>query len=153
VGHALDRFVEAQDQGATLGHALEEMRRGRKTTHWMWFVFPQVAGLGQSPASRHFAISSLEEARAYLGHPVLGPRLAECAAVLVAKFDEAGQAPSALGIFGAVDARKLRSSMTLFMRAAPEQAVFRQMLDLYFDGRPDPLTDEILAGLAGPAGV
>lgn len=149
----LDRFVEAQDQGETFRHALEEVRRGRKTTHWMWFVFPQVAGLGESPTSRRFAVSSLDEARAYLGHPVLGARLRECAAALVPA-GKAERVPSAADIFGAMDARKLRSCMTLFMRAAPEETLFRQVLDVYFEGHPDPLTDEILARQAeGQAGA
>ena len=111
----LNRFVDAQDRGGvfTLGRA--ELRDGRKTTHWMWFVFPQIAGLGRSATSRAFAISSLAEARAYLDHPVLGPRLLECAGIL-----DGGPHDDAAQMFGTVDAQKLRSSMTLFMRAAPD---------------------------------
>jgi uncharacterized protein (DUF1810 family) len=135
----LERFVAAQDAGGTYARALEELRRGRKESHWMWFVFPQVAGLGQSLTSKRFAISSLEEASAYLRHPVLGPRLAQCAAVL-----SEIQARSAEQIFGPADAQKLRSSMTLFMRAAPGGTAFSKVLDHYFDGRPDPVTDELL---------
>ena len=133
----LQRFVDAQDQGGIYDRALDELRRGQKTSHWMWFVFPQIAGLGQSSMSRRFAISSLTEARAYLAHPVLGPRLAECAALLL-------EAPSctAQQIFGRVDAQKLHSSMSLFMQVAPHVPVFRQVLDRYFGGAPDEATLE-----------
>ncbi len=137
--YGLARFVDAQDNGATYQHAVEELRRGQKTSHWIWFIFPQIAGLGRSPTSRHYAISSLEEARKYLGHPVLGPRLLECSAIV-----SSTQHRTALQIFGAIDAQKLRSSMTLFMRAAPEQVVFQQVLDRYFEGRPDAATDELI---------
>ena len=133
----LERFVAAQDAGGTYDHAVAELRRGRKTSHWMWFVFPQIAGLGLSPVSRRFAISSLEEARAYLAHPVLGPRLAECAS-LVAETP----ARTAEQIFGDIDAMKLRSSMTLFLRADPGEPVFARVLDQYFDGSPEPATDD-----------
>src|SRR6201994_4593576 len=105
----LERFVAAQDSGSVFDTALAELRRGRKTSHWIWFVFPQIAGLGQSPTSRRYAISSLAEAQAYLAHPVLGPRLIECATVVR---DLPGR--SADEIFGGIDAIKLRSSMTLF---------------------------------------
>ena len=115
----LDRFVTAQAAGGTYEQALAELRRGRKTSHWMWFVFPQIAGLGHSPTSRHFAIASLDEARAYLDHPVLGPRLRECAGVVAATTGR-----SAVKIFGGIDAQKLRSSMTLFARADPDEPVF-----------------------------
>ena len=107
----------------------------------MWFVFPQVAGLGRSEMSRRFAISSLDEAREYLSDPVLGGRLRECAGIVAAS-----EAPSAVSVFGPVDAQKLRSSMTLFMRADPSEEVFRQVLDRYFEGRADPATDGLLAG-------
>jgi uncharacterized protein (DUF1810 family) len=103
----------------------------------MWFVFPQIAGLGQSDMSRRFAVSSLEEAKAYLEHPVLGPRLRECAGLVVET-----QAHSAQEIFGGIDAQKLRSCMTLFWRAAPDEPLFKQVLDGYFDGQPDLATDE-----------
>jgi uncharacterized protein (DUF1810 family) len=128
----LERFVLAQDTNATYHHAVAELRRGRKTSHWMWFVFPQIAGLGQSPTSKKFAISSLSQARNYLRHPVLGPRLIECASILARRDDR-----SARQSLGDIDARKLHSSMTLFARAAPEEAVFAQVLDRYFDGMPD----------------
>ncbi len=133
----LERFVAAQDAGGTYGRAVAELRAGRKASHWMWFVFPQIAGLGYSPASRTYAISSLDEARAYLAHPVLGPRLAECAAILTG-----GPGRTAEQVFGEVDAMKLCSSMTLFMRAAPGEPVFRQVLERYFGGVPDPATEQ-----------
>jgi uncharacterized protein (DUF1810 family) len=136
----LERFVDAQASGRTYQRAVEELRRGRKDSHWMWFVFPQVAGLGQSAMSQHYAISSLGEARAYLAHPVLGPRLAECAGIVAAH-----EGHNAAAIFGHIDAQKLRSSVTLFMRAAPEELVFRQVLDRYFDGSPDDATDKLIS--------
>ena len=120
--YRLRRFVDAQDSGGTYERALTELRRGRKTSHWMWFVFPQIAGLGLSAMSRHYAISSLDEARAYLAHPVLGPRLVECAGVL------AGTASTAGRILGGIDAQKLHSSMTLF----------------HFAGVPDDATEQRL---------
>jgi len=132
----LRRFVAAQDAGSTYERATAELRGGRKTSHWMWFIFPQIAGLGYSPASQAYAITSLAEARAYLAHPVLGARLIECAAILA-------RVPgrSAEQIFGEVDAMKLCSSITLFMHAAPGEPVFRQVLDQYFDGVPDAATE------------
>jgi uncharacterized protein (DUF1810 family) len=133
----LERFVTAQDAGGTYGRAVEELRRGHKTSHWMWFVFPQIAGLGQSEVSRTFALSSLDEARAYLRHPVLGRRMRECAAIVAAS-----QARTAEEIFGGIDTQKLRSSMTLFLRAEPSEPHFQQVLDRYFDGLPDPATDQ-----------
>jgi uncharacterized protein (DUF1810 family) len=136
----LARFVAAQNSGGTYEQAVAELRRGRKTSHWMWFVFPQIAGLGTSSTARRFAISSLEEAKAYLRHPVLGPRLVECAAVVAATRDR-----TAMDIFGGVDAQKLRSSMTLFSRAAPDQAIFTLVLERHYDGLPDAATDRLLA--------
>jgi uncharacterized protein (DUF1810 family) len=133
----LERFVKAQEAGGTYDRAAAELRAGRKASHWMWFVFPQIAGLGYSPAARTYAISSLEEARAYLAHPVLGPRLIECAAILLR-----GPGRTAEQIFGEVDALKLCSSMTLFMRAGPGEPVFRQVLDRYFGGVPDSATEQ-----------
>jgi uncharacterized protein (DUF1810 family) len=133
----LGRFVAAQDAGDTYDRAAAELRAGRKASHWMWFVFPQIAGLGYSPVSRTYAISSLEEARAYLAHPVLGPRLIDCAAILTRL-----PGRTAEQIFGEVDAMKLCSSMTLFMRAAPGEPVFGQVLDQYFGGLPDPATEQ-----------
>jgi uncharacterized protein (DUF1810 family) len=129
----LQRFLDAQDGGDTYQRALAELRGGRKASHWMWFVFPQRAGLGHSAMSREYAIGSPEEVRAYAEHPVLGPRLVECAEALLAHEDK-----SAAEIMGEVDAVKLRSSMTLFARVAPEQPVFRQVLERYFDGAADP---------------
>ena len=139
----LDRFVAAQNSGGTYDQALGELQVGRKSGHWMWFVFPQISGLGQSATSRKYAISSLAEARAYLDHEVLGPRLMECALVLANHADQ-----SAEDIFGGIDAKKLRSSMTLFLRAAPGETVFKTVLAQFFDGEPDPATDEILAAQA-----
>ena len=133
----LQRFVAAQDAGRSYDQATAELRRGRKTSHWMWFVFPQITGLGQSPVSRLYAISGLAEAKAYLAHPVLGPRLVECAAILGGLSGRAAEQ-----IFGGIDALKLRSSMTLFLRAAPDEPVFRQVLDQYFGGKPDPATEQ-----------
>lgn len=133
----LQRFVAAQDAGGTYDRATAELRAGRKTSHWMWFVFPQVAGLGYSPASRTYAISSLDEARAYVAHPVLGARLIECATILAGL-----PGRTAEQIFGEVDALKLRSCITLFIRAAPGEPVFRQVLDQYFGGEPDSATEQ-----------
>ncbi|WP_375400522.1 DUF1810 domain-containing protein [uncultured Amnibacterium sp.] len=135
----LERFVRAQDDGDTIGTALRELRRGRKTSHWMWFVFPQLAGLGMSAMSQRFAIVSLAEARAYLAHPVLGPRLRECMTVVAES-----SAASAAALFGGIDATKARSSATLFLRAAPDEPVFQQVLDRYFDGAADSATDRLL---------
>jgi uncharacterized protein (DUF1810 family) len=135
----LERFVSAQNAGGTYARAVEELRRGQKTSHWMWFVFPQIAGLGHSQMSRTFAISSLDEARAYLRHPVLGPRLIECAGIVASS-----PAATAEQIFGGIDTQKLHSSMTLFMRAAPEEPSFRQVLERYFAGVPDSATDQRL---------
>jgi len=142
--YRLERFVAAQDAGGTYDRAVAELRAGRKVSHWMWFVFPQIAGLGRSATAREFAISSLGEARAYLRHPVLGPRLRESARVLT---EVAGR--SAAQIFGSLDAQKLRSSMTLFLRADPDGpagALFAQVLSQYFDGQPDPATDRLPGG-------
>jgi uncharacterized protein (DUF1810 family) len=133
----LQRFVAAQDAGGIYDRAVAELCAGRKTGHWMWFVFPQIAGLGFSPTSRTYAITSLEEARAYLAHPILGPRLTESAAILAGL-----PGRSAEQIFGDLDAQKLRSSITLFMHAAPGEPVFRQVLDQYFGGIPDPATEQ-----------
>jgi len=133
----LDRFVEAQ--GRSYEAALAELRRGRKASHWMWFVFPQIEGLGFSAISQHFAITGLDEARAYLAHPVLGPRLIECTETI-----NAIHGRSALEVFGAPDDLKLRSSLTLFVHAAPDTPAFAQALNKYFAGEPDPLTLEKL---------
>jgi uncharacterized protein (DUF1810 family) len=133
----LSRFVEAQ--APVYAEALAELKRGRKESHWMWFVFPQLAGLGRSPMAQHYAIGSLAEARAYLGHPLLGPRLIECTEAIVAHRDLTAEA-----IFGPVDAMKLRSSLTLFQVAgAPEP--FEEALHLFFGGARDAATLELLA--------
>ena len=138
-GFRLDRFVRAQDDGATYDRALAELRAGRKRTHWMWFVFPQIAGLGRSGTAQQYAIASLAEAQAYLAHPVLGPRLLACAQAVAATEDRTAEQ-----IFGSVDAVKLRSSMTLFARAAPDEPVFRDVLARYFAGAEDDATLERL---------
>jgi uncharacterized protein (DUF1810 family) len=129
---SLRRFVEAQDSGGVYGSALAELRRGRKRGHWMWFVFPQVRGLGSSPTAQHYAIADLDEAVRYLADPVLGPRLRECARALV----DLG-ATDAVDVLGGIDALKLHSSMTLFALADPDEPVFRAVLDQYFDGALD----------------
>ena len=133
----LERFVAAQE--GVYETALAELRAGRKRSHWMWFVFPQIAGLGRSPMAQRYAIGSLDEARAYLGHPVLGPRLRECAAALTAL-----PGSDAFDVMGGIDAMKLRSSMTLFARADPDEPVFAEVLDRYYDGEPDPETERRL---------
>jgi uncharacterized protein (DUF1810 family) len=137
--YGLARFVAAQDQGGTYEAAVDELRAGSKRSHWMWFVFPQIAGLGQTPVSRRYAISSLAEARAYLAHPVLGRRLIECTRIVK---DRRGR--SAQDVFGGIDALKLRSSMTLFARADPANPIFGEVLDAYFDGAADELTERLL---------
>ncbi|NPD04343.1 DUF1810 domain-containing protein [Nocardioides sp. zg-1308] len=135
----LDRFVRAQDDRGTYDRALAELRAGRKTSHWMWFVFPQVAGLGRSGTAQAYAISGLAEAQAYLAHDVLGARLRECCHALLDLEDT-----SAERVLGSVDAMKLRSSMTLFARAAPEEPLFTDVLDRFHDGEPDERTIELL---------
>lgn len=134
MAHDLDRFLAAQQD--VYEDVRAELRRGRKTTHWIWFIFPQVAGLGWSSTSQRFAIGSLDEARAYLDHPVIGARLRECAVLLLAT-----EGRMAVEILGPTDAMKVRSSMTLFHRAAPDDALFRQVLDRYYDGVADEATD------------
>ena len=136
--NGLGRFVDAQEP--VYHDVVEELRRGRKTGHWIWFIFPQVTGLGQSWMSERYAIASLAEARAYLAHPVLGGRLRECAGLVLA-----ATGATAEEILGGIDAMKLRSCMTLFHRAAPEEPIFAQVLDRFFDGQPDDLTDERLS--------
>jgi uncharacterized protein (DUF1810 family) len=134
----LERFVAAQ--GGIYADVVGELREARKTRHWMWFVFPQVLGLGQTATSRRYAIRSLREARAYLDHPVLGRRLRECTDLVLA----APAAATAESIFGGIDALKLRSSMTVFLRAAPDEPRWQLVLDRYYGGAPDPRTDELL---------
>ena len=133
----LDRFLDAQrgDYAA----ALAEVRLGRKTSHWMWYIFPQIAGLGQSSTARYYSIRDLEEAREYYAHPVLGQRLREISGALL---DLRGSDPVA--VFGGIDSMKLKSSMTLFAVAAPDDPLFRQVLDKYYGGEQDALTLRIL---------
>ena len=133
----LQRFLEAQD--GIYEQALGEIRRGRKTSHWMWFVFPQIDGLGSSSTARLYAIKSIQEANAYLNHPVLGPRLVGCAEALLQC-----RGKSAAEIFGYPDDLKLRSSMSLFASVSSPDAVFARVLDQYFGGEPDPRTLELL---------
>jgi uncharacterized protein (DUF1810 family) len=135
----LRRFITAQDEGGTYERAAAELRGGRKTSHWMWFVFPQIAGLGQSPTSKRFALTSLGEAEDYVRHPILGPRLLECTRIVAETEDR-----SADEIFGGIDGQKLRSSMTLFMRAAPDEPLFSAVLHRYFGGAADAATDALL---------
>jgi uncharacterized protein (DUF1810 family) len=135
--HDLQRFVEAQDRVYAMVCA--ELRAGEKTGHWMWFIFPQLQGLGHSQLARHFAIASLAEARAYLQHPVLGTRLRECGLLLQVPARPIGR------ILAYPDDLKLRSCMTLFAQATPDNQVFLEVLARYFDGAPDPRTLELLA--------
>jgi uncharacterized protein (DUF1810 family) len=129
----LQRFLDAQ--ASVYEQARRELKMGRKQSHWMWFIFPQIAGLGQSPMSIRFAIASLDEAKAYLAHSVLGARLRECARLTL---DVEGK--SAREIFGSIDEIKFRSSMTLFARGAQDDEAFQRCLDKYFSGDPDPAT-------------
>ena len=131
----LQRFVDAQS--SVIDRVRSELRAGRKQSHWMWFIFPQMAGLGMSAMSRRFAIASIEEARAYLAHPVLGARLRECVGLL-----DAVEGRSIHRIMGSPDDVKLRSSLTLFHQAADDPAIFRKALDKYYGGAFDPLTLE-----------
>ncbi len=135
----LKRFVQAQD--GSYGTALAEIRGGRKRSHWMWTVFPQVAGLGLSETSQHYAIRSVAEAQAYLAHPALGSRLMDCVEVLLKV-----EGRTARDIFGSPDDLKLRSCATLFAQVSPPESVFEQVLDHYFDGKRDPRTVESLQG-------
>ena len=129
----LQRFVTAQ--AGVYAEALAELRRGRKQSHWMWFVFPQIDGLGRSDTARYYAIASVGEARAYLDHPLLGPRLVECTEAVLAHRDSRAEA-----IFGPVDAVKFRSSMTLFEAAAAAQAPYGDALAAFYRGERDPET-------------
>ena len=133
----LERFTEAQED--VYNDVLAELTRGRKESHWIWFIFPQIAGLGHSGMSRSFGIGSLDEARAYLAHPVLGPRLRLCAQLLLAITGRTAEE-----ILGLTDAKKVRSCMTLFHRAAPDELVFTDVLDRYYGGVADEATDERL---------
>ena len=136
----LQRFVEAQDDAAIYARALGELRDGRKQSHWIWFVFPQIAGLGSSPISQAYAIHSLDEARAFLAHPTLGPRLHESCEALLAN----DPSLTADQILGGIDAIKLRSSMTLFARADPSEQIFGEVLTRFYAAEPDPETERLL---------
>ncbi|TCS37521.1 uncharacterized protein (DUF1810 family) [Paucimonas lemoignei] len=129
----LQRFLDAQE--STYDHALAELRAGRKRSHWMWFIFPQIEGLGRSDVARRYAITSLDEARAYLAHPILGARLRECSRAVA---ELAGKSVAA--IFGYPDDMKFHSSMTLFAQATDDNEVFEDCLRKYFQGQPDALT-------------
>lgn len=137
--HDLTRFVEAQEAGDTYKRALGELRAGRKRGHWIWFVLPQLAGLGRSPTSRHYAIQDLAQARQYVAHPVLGPRLIECATAIAAL-----STSDAVAVMGSVDAQKLHSCMTLFAAAAPDEPVFTAVLAKFFGNRSDDGTTALL---------
>jgi uncharacterized protein (DUF1810 family) len=134
----LERFRTAQED--VIDGAIAELRRGRKTGHWMWFVFPQLRGLGRSETSRHYAIADLDEARAYVADAVLGGRLRAAASAILA----APPGRSAEAVLGSIDAVKLRSSMTLFARAAPAEAVFQDVLARFYGGERDAVTEELL---------
>jgi uncharacterized protein (DUF1810 family) len=133
----LERFVQAQARNYE--QALAEIRRGRKQSHWMWYVFPQLAGLGTSSTAQRYALANLDEAAAYLHHPLLGPRLLECASALLRV-----EGRSANEIFGWPDELKLRSSLTLFALVSPAQSVFDRVLDAYFNGEHDAKTLQLL---------
>jgi uncharacterized protein (DUF1810 family) len=135
--YQLERFVAVQE--GVYQQVVKELSTGRKRSHWMWFIFPQLAGLGSSAMAQHYAISGLAEARAYLAHSVLGARLRECSALVLAV-----QGATVHGIFGSPDNMKFHSSMTLFAQAAPDDALFRACLDKYFGGVPDQATLDLL---------
>ncbi|MDT5064262.1 MAG: hypothetical protein QOK02_417 [Mycobacterium sp.] len=132
----LARFVEAQEP--MYGTVVEELRAGRKRSHWMWFVFPQLRELGRSPTAMHYGIGSRDGAIAYLDHPILGPRLRECARLVASADDRIER------VMGHVDALKLRSSMTLFANATDDDRDFLDVLQRHYDNKPDPLTVELL---------
>jgi uncharacterized protein (DUF1810 family) len=133
----LDRFIRAQ--APVMAQVRSELKAGRKATHWMWFVFPQISGLGHSPSARLYAIASLDEAKAYLAHQVLGHRLVECTSLV-----NAVEGRTAHEIFGSPDDMKFHSSMTLFSLAGPDEPAFGAALEKYFEGRSDPRTLELL---------
>lgn len=136
----LQRFVEAQD--SIYAEVVRELERGYKQSHWMWFIFPQIQGLGKSGTARKFSIGSLDEAREYLKHPVLGARLRECTRLVLAVEGRTSEQ-----IFGAIDTLKFRSSMTLFLYATEENRIFQEALEKYFEGQGDRLTIDILQKL------
>lgn len=135
----LHRFLSAQEP--VIEQVRQELRAGRKRSHWMWFIFPQLAGLGHSPMARHYALAGLAEARAFLAHPLLGPRLIECIGLV-----NHVKGRSIHDIFGSPDDRKFHSSITLFATTAPDATAFRTALDRHFAGAPDLLTTQMLAG-------
>ena len=136
--HNLARFAAAQD--GVYASVLSELKQGRKRSHWMWFVFPQMLGLGRSDTARHYGIRSLDEARAYAAHPVLGPRLLTCTQLV-----NAIQGRNAAEIFGTPDDVKLHSSMTLFSQALPDETAFRDTITKYFEDQPDTATLRLLS--------
>jgi uncharacterized protein (DUF1810 family) len=140
--HDLNRFVQAQE--SDYEQALSELRRGRKRSHWIWYIFPQFDGLGFSSMSKRYAIKSIAEAKAYLSHPVLGPRLIECADAVLGV-----EGRSALEILGSPDDMKLRSCATLFACASPAGSVFDRLLDKYYQGERDNKTLHLLGGASG----
>ena len=135
----LQRFVEAQNP--VYDRVLQELQAGRKRSHWMWYVFPQLDGLGRSAMAERYALAGIDEARAYLAHPLLGPRLQACLSALLQHRDK-----SARAVLGSPDDLKLRSCLTLFARAAPDNPLFQRALVQFYDGKPDPLTLNALAG-------
>ena len=139
----LERFTQAQ--AATFERALAELKHGRKTTHWMWFIFPQLKGLGMSQMAQTYGLAGLDEARAYLAHTTLGPRLMACTRAMLAHAGEPAEA-----ILGGVDALKFRSCMTLFARAAPDEPAFTEALRVFCDARPDPRTLQLLDAASAP---
>jgi uncharacterized protein (DUF1810 family) len=140
VQKSLDRFLEAQDP--EYARVIDELRSGRKVRHWMWYVFPQLNGLGHSELARFYSISSVDEAKAYASHPVLGARLRECTDLTLRISGR-----SLVEIFGVVDSLKFRSSMTLFSLAATENQLFQAALDKYCAGQPDQLTIDLIEGI------
>lgn len=141
--HELQRFVDAQ--APVHAEVCRELARGAKSSHWMWFVFPQLKALGRSATARHFGLQSVDEARAYLSHPLLGARLRECTALVLGV-----RGRSLEQIFGGIDALKFRSSMTLFEAVAPDEPLFAQAIERLCDGVRDPLTLQLLAGESTP---
>ncbi|MDM3886379.1 DUF1810 domain-containing protein [Pseudomonas sp. BCRC 81390] len=135
----LERFVEAQNR--VYDQVMQELQAGHKRSHWMWYVFPQLAGLGRSAMAERYALAGIDEARAYLAHPLLGPRLQACLSALLQHRDK-----SARAVLGSPDDLKLRSCLTLFARAAPDNPLFQRALAQFYDGKPDPLTVSALAG-------
>lgn len=135
--HDLNRFIKAQQN--SYEQVVEELERGRKSSHWMWYVFPQIDGLGRSTMAKHFALSSLEEAREYLGHPILGSQLRQCTGLVL----QHSGVLDASQVFGSIDAMKFRSSMTLFSLIEPD-GIFSQALELFYNSTPDLLTLQLV---------